>query len=261
MTDAAAPVAAWYPDPTREGRLRWWDGTAWTAQVRETAPAVPQVVTMPELRAPSAWSPETPPTPPSKAPDWRPAEPGPDPKYLAEPLREWRKNNVATLALILGVVNVAVLVLASFVYIIPNIRYVAMGIGVVTSIAAVRQAQRVEIGLRRAAIALALNLLVVVVVVVLWAQLLSSAGEQLGDRLGGELDNLTNYANIVEVAIHDRAATDQEVGVLQVTCPDDMERITGEVYLCTETLADGTRLRVQVEVTDDNGGFTYEVLE
>lgn len=27
---AAAPAAAWYPDPTGQARLRWWDGTRWT---------------------------------------------------------------------------------------------------------------------------------------------------------------------------------------------------------------------------------------
>jgi Protein of unknown function (DUF2510) len=25
----APPLAAWYPDPDDQGRIRWWDGTAW----------------------------------------------------------------------------------------------------------------------------------------------------------------------------------------------------------------------------------------
>ena len=28
-------VAAWYPDPYGESRLRWWDGTAWTAHLHD----------------------------------------------------------------------------------------------------------------------------------------------------------------------------------------------------------------------------------
>ena len=31
--------AAWYPDPTLEGRLHFWDGTGWTRPVSDQPPA------------------------------------------------------------------------------------------------------------------------------------------------------------------------------------------------------------------------------
>jgi uncharacterized protein len=37
----APPPPGWYPDPQKPGGQRWWDGTAWTANVSEPAAATP----------------------------------------------------------------------------------------------------------------------------------------------------------------------------------------------------------------------------
>lgn len=34
-----APIQGWYDDPTDAGRLRWWDGSAWTERTRPAGPA------------------------------------------------------------------------------------------------------------------------------------------------------------------------------------------------------------------------------
>jgi hypothetical protein len=41
---AANPVEGWYPAPSKEGFLRWWDGTAWSAHEKPepVALAVPE---------------------------------------------------------------------------------------------------------------------------------------------------------------------------------------------------------------------------
>lgn len=38
---STSPVAGWYPDPQAPGSQRFWDGAAWTDQVRPAAAAVP----------------------------------------------------------------------------------------------------------------------------------------------------------------------------------------------------------------------------
>lgn len=38
MKRADAPRPGWYPDPTGDHRLRWWDGTDWTAHRRIRPP-------------------------------------------------------------------------------------------------------------------------------------------------------------------------------------------------------------------------------
>ncbi|QCB97385.1 DUF2510 domain-containing protein [Arthrobacter sp. PAMC25564] len=35
------PAPGWYPDPAGSGRLRWWDGTAWTGHLNAPTPAIP----------------------------------------------------------------------------------------------------------------------------------------------------------------------------------------------------------------------------
>jgi len=60
MTDGtpqSTPSPDWYPDPSTPGQLRFWDGTAWTAHVKLTGPAVP---VMPAPSAASAAGSESP---------------------------------------------------------------------------------------------------------------------------------------------------------------------------------------------------------
>ncbi|MBO9579157.1 MAG: DUF2510 domain-containing protein, partial [Microbacteriaceae bacterium] len=51
MSEQAAAPAGWYPDST-QGQERYWDGSAWTDQLRPAAPAAPSA---PAPRTPSAF--------------------------------------------------------------------------------------------------------------------------------------------------------------------------------------------------------------
>ncbi len=70
-------IADWYPDPTRSGRLRYWDGTAWTEHVSEDGgTASDPIVGIPP--APPGLEPAPPPPP-------LPPLPGPTPARRAAP--------------------------------------------------------------------------------------------------------------------------------------------------------------------------------
>lgn len=43
MTDPTTPPAGWYPDTNSPGQERYWDGTAWTMQLRPAVPAAAAV--------------------------------------------------------------------------------------------------------------------------------------------------------------------------------------------------------------------------
>jgi Domain of unknown function (DUF4328)/Protein of unknown function (DUF2510) len=49
------PLAGWYPDPAGGSRLRWWDGSAWTAHVTPPAPA-PVMTTLEDEATPARWA-------------------------------------------------------------------------------------------------------------------------------------------------------------------------------------------------------------
>ncbi|WP_426515407.1 DUF2510 domain-containing protein [Diaminobutyricibacter sp. McL0618] len=44
MTDARAPQAGWYPDPTGSAAQRWWTGMSWSDHTRQPEPTVSEII-------------------------------------------------------------------------------------------------------------------------------------------------------------------------------------------------------------------------
>lgn len=136
-------MAAWYPDPTGQAALRWWDGTQWTAHVRE----------------PPQYAPP--------APSWQPGHQ--QAAVIQHPLRArfdedqyraWRKNSAATSALAFAAINVGFLIVSLYLQVLPLYRAIPSVVGVVASVVALRQALRTETGFIPSVVALVLNIVV-----------------------------------------------------------------------------------------------------
>ncbi|NEN06010.1 DUF2510 domain-containing protein [Diaminobutyricibacter tongyongensis] len=44
MTDARAPEAGWYPDPTGGLGQRWWTGLSWSDHTRQPSPGIAEII-------------------------------------------------------------------------------------------------------------------------------------------------------------------------------------------------------------------------
>ena len=53
MTDARAPVAGWYPDPTGGLGQRWWTGVSWSDHTRSQSSSIAEIIT-PDIITPNS---------------------------------------------------------------------------------------------------------------------------------------------------------------------------------------------------------------
>ena len=65
----------------------------------------------------------------------------------------------------------------------------------------------------------------------------------------------------VEEQISDKLVELRNVRPKEVDCPSDMKAKKGETYRCTITAPNGETIGTTVEMTDDDGGFRFEVDE
>lgn len=67
MPDAPTPDQGWYPDPAGGDNLRWWDGNAWTHQVKKAPEPPPPPAPPPASQQPTVTVPTTTPSTASAA--------------------------------------------------------------------------------------------------------------------------------------------------------------------------------------------------
>ena len=78
--------AGWYPDPSNESQVRWWDGAQWTSNVQpmpqraaepvESEPAESaSVAAEPAVPAPAVWEPASSASGPAASAQWQPEQP------------------------------------------------------------------------------------------------------------------------------------------------------------------------------------------
>jgi len=87
VTEQSGPEAGWYPDPTDEAELRWWNGVGWTDDTTTISAAVAAVPPVPDqpVAPPAAPAPYA--VPAQQAPPSSPAPQGwSTPNYVPPPV-------------------------------------------------------------------------------------------------------------------------------------------------------------------------------
>lgn len=254
MTDIITPQAGWYPDPTDSRAYRWWSGGAWTDHLT-AAPS-----------AESVWSTGT---------TGQQLAIGADAFQFTEQVsspfsssfeQSWgevvthapsTKNRSGVVVVIIGLVAVAAYLgsmALNYTTVIPLIPGV---IGLICAVPAFRRARVTGEGLAISLLGVLLSgTATVLAVLPLVPMLLGVPSAADINQVNQVVSNTVSFHTTVEDQVVAAAQKDFNQTATAAVCAAALPT-AGSKFSCTETLADGTTVMVNVTVTDDTGAFTW----
>ncbi|KQO98477.1 hypothetical protein ASF30_10470 [Leifsonia sp. Leaf264] len=259
---APAPVAPTYAAPTAPAQ----PAPAYVHTYEDGPALVPPAPQAPTLQPPAAGLPTTPPPMPPVAPPAAPSAPltGSNYNFYNEGKDAAHgKNTFANNALLLPILGVVMIIASNFLApILSTIGVLATIAGFVFAILGIRRANRTGRGKGKAITGLIIAPLILIVGlgVVLTQAIVSNPEFQEGFSAGMNADLVEQIEGNIKT---DMTAQFVAQGIAAmptaVDCPADTGLASGTELVCTATFDDATTQPVNVTITDDKAGFTWEL--
>jgi hypothetical protein len=255
MTDIITPQAGWYPDPTDARAYRWWSGGAWTDHLT-AAPS-----------AESVWSTDATGQQLAIGADaFQFTEQNASP-YSSSFEQSWGdavahapsgRNRAGIIVIVIGLLAVGAYLGSMALNYTTIIPLVPGLIGLIWAVPAFRRARVTGEGLAVSLLGVLLSgAATTLAVLPLVPTLLGVPSAAELNQVNQVVSSTVAFHATVESQISAGAQKDFGQTATKAVCPSDVLPTAKSTFSCTETLADGRTVIVNVTVTDETGAFTW----